>query len=502
MIHSFSLYQICSRNAYLFANNPAFIWDEGVVNYREFFKEVRQLASGMRAAGFTKGVRFVILSKNTYYFFSLIVASSILGSLVVPMNWRLTSEEIDNIIKDCEPTFLAVDKEFEEKGKEILRKNSFIKDIIYLSPPEAKGISYYDLLASKSVLKEEEVCCDDDLFIIYTIVNGEPRGAVLTQKNLIFSAIQTLTILHLNEKDGYLNLLPLFHIMGLNISFSILYAGGKNVILPFFEVERSLQLIEEHGLSILGSFPPILSKLLDGMASGNFNINSLKYVLGVEQSQIIQQWEQKTNSTFWTLYGQTETTGYITLSPFKECPGSAGRVGPLMEMKIFDDNDNELPFGEKGEIVVRGPLVFKGYWRQEGLTKHMFRNGWHHTGDLGCLDDRGYLSFLGRKPEKEIIKSGGENVSPFEVEEVILTHPAVKEVVVIGVPDPEFGEGIKAICVLEKGKQLTKEKLQKFVASKIASYKKPRYVQFVESLPKKGDRIDREGVKQQYGKEG
>lgn len=157
--------------------------------------------------------------------------------------------------------------------------------------------------------------------------------------------------------------------------------------------------------------------------------------------------------------------------------------------------------GETGEIVVQGPLVFHGFWRQSAYNERIFRNGWHHTGDLGCVDAQGRLWFKGRKPEKELIKPGGENVYPAEVEAAILAHEAVAEAAVIGVPDPQFGEGVKAVCVLETGETLTPEALAEFVASRIARYKKPRYVAFVDALPKQADgTIDREKVKALYGK--
>jgi long-chain acyl-CoA synthetase len=156
--------------------------------------------------------------------------------------------------------------------------------------------------------------------------------------------------------------------------------------------------------------------------------------------------------------------------------------------------------GKPGEIVIRGPLVFQGYWKQDELTQHVFREGWHHTGDLGRLDEEGYLFFVGRKAEKELIKPGGENVYPVEVEKVILQHPGVQEVSVIGVPDPKFGEGIKAVCVLKPNGKLSEQDLIDFVAERIARYKKPRYVSFVDTLPKREDgSIDREKVKEMYG---
>ncbi len=181
--------------------------------------------------------------------------------------------------------------------------------------------------------------------------------------------------------------------------------------------------------------------------------------------------------------------------------GSAGKIGMLTKIRIVNDKEEEVPPGEIGEITVQGPLVFQGYWQAEQANRHTFRNGWHHTGDVGVLDKDGYLWFKGRKPEKELIKPGGENVYPAEVEEVILQHTDIAEVSVIGVPDPQFGEGVKAVCVLKHGKTMSEKDLISFVADRIARYKKPRYVAFTESLPKTSDgKIDREKVKQLFGK--
>jgi long-chain acyl-CoA synthetase len=192
--------------------------------------------------------------------------------------------------------------------------------------------------------------------------------------------------------------------------------------------------------------------------------------------------------------------GFTSICRNSERPGSAGRPGPLVDLKIVDEFDREVEMGKPGEILIRGPLVFQGYWDEVELTKYTFREGWHHTGDMGRLDEEGFLWFVGRKAEKELIKPGGENVYPVEVEKIILEHPYIQEVSVIGVPDPKFGEGIKAICVLKPNAKLTEQELIDFVAGKIARYKKPGYVDFVTALPKRGDgSIDRIAVKAMYG---
>jgi len=203
-------------------------------------------------------------------------------------------------------------------------------------------------------------------------------------------------------------------------------------------------------------------------------------------------------AAFYSLYGQTEAMP-VSGGDSAEKPGSIGRPAVLTRVALFDDLDREAPSGTPGEICVRSPAVFQGYWNLEAETAYAFRDGWHHTGDMGRLDEDGFLWYGGRKPEKELIKPGGENVYPAEVEKVLLTHDAVAEVSVIGVPDPEWGEAVKAVCVRKSGKAVSAQELIDFVAGKIARYKKPRYVVFVESLPKTtGGTIDRDEVKKAY----
>ena len=187
------------------------------------------------------------------------------------------------------------------------------------------------------------------------------------------------------------------------------------------------------------------------------------------------------------MYGQTETSCVATYGRYDDRPGSAGRVIALADVRLVDDDDRPVAAGEVGEIVMKGPMVFKGYWNLPEDTARTLRNGWHHTGDLGRFDADGFLLYAGRKAEKELIKPGGENVYPAEVEKAILEHPCVAKTVVFGVPDPKWKEGIKAVCVLTPGAALTAEELIRFVGDRIASYKKPQYVQFVDDLPELAD---------------
>jgi long-chain acyl-CoA synthetase len=224
--------------------------------------------------------------------------------------------------------------------------------------------------------------------------------------------------------------------------------------------------------------------------------------MGLDTPETIEAYQKRTGGTFYSLFGQTETSCVVTMGPYSDRPGSAGRPVPFAYVQLLDDNDAVVPQGEVGEIAVKGPLVFQGYWNLPEDTEATFRNGWHHTGDLGRLDEDGYLWYSGRKPEKELIKPGGENVYPVEVEKVILLHPAVEKTVVIGVPDPKWKEAIKAVCQIKSGQNLTSEALIQFVGEQIARFKKPQYVEFVTEMPlTAAGEIDRQKVKELYGKQ-
>jgi long-chain acyl-CoA synthetase len=307
-------------------------------------------------------------------------------------------------------------------------------------------------------------------------------------------------LMGLSEKDVYLNTLPLFHMAGLTLAMGVFHVGGKNVVITRFDSSQTLNLIEKTRVTIIGSFPPILSKILESLVESNYDISSLRHIRGIEDLETIRKFKEKSRAEFWTAYGQTETAGAVTICPYFERVGSVGKSSPISKIKIVDEYDQTVGPNIEGEILVRGPLVFKGYWNEPEMTKHTLREGWHHTGDVGHLDDQGYLWFIKRKAEKELIKSGGENVYPKEVEEAIKKHPNIKEVAVIGIKDKEWGEAVKAICVLRAPETVTTQELIDFLADKIAKYKRPKYIEYVDALPTlKDGRLDREKIKTLYG---
>jgi acyl-CoA synthetase (AMP-forming)/AMP-acid ligase II len=419
---------------------------------------------------------------------------------MVPINARLTAEEIRHILADAEPVLFIFEAEFDKLLPELASGCGSVKELIVFGDGGGTRTAFDSFLGHRAG-EATAVADGDPLVIIHTAaIQGKPRGAMLTHRNLVACSIHAIAALGLTCDDAYLNILPLFHIAGLMAALTVLHAGGRKLLIAKYDPVAAGRMIDREKVSFIGNFPPLLTQLLDAQAAGACSLTALRHVLGVELPDTVKRFEKLGSGRFWLAYGQTETMGLTCFCSNVEKPGSAGRPGPLVDMRIADDADCEVGPGKPGEIQLRGPLLFAGYWGAQELTDHTLRGGWHHTGDIGRLDEEGFLWFVGRKAEKELIKPGGENVYPAEVEKVVLEHSGIREVAVIGIPDPKFGEGIKAVCVLKDGARVSGQELIEFVGGRIARYKKPGTVEFVDALPKTGDgSIDRARVKALYG---
>ena len=497
-LRDFTIHDMFKRNAKLFRNETAVLQEDTEIAFGDLFEKAKAVTGWLRDKGIGKGDRIAVLTKNCHQFFTLMGGIAASGGIMVPINFRFSAEEIGYVLSDVDPVLLFFDPDFEKTISGL----PLPMECVALGPTEGNFTPFDTLLTH--LPRDAVVLRDGDPFMIMhtAAVQGKPRGAILSHQNLIASSIQTSSTMALTPQEIYLNILPIFHIAGFVMALSVMQSGGKNVILSKFDAKLAGKMIDRLGVTLIGNFPPILAQLLDAQSAGGATLRSLRRVAGVELPETIKRYEALGHGRFWPAYGQTETMGWTCLGCHSERPGSAGRPGPLVDLRIVDEFDREVDAGKPGEIVIRGPLVFQGYWKEEELTLQTLREGWHHTGDMGCLDDEGYLWFVGRKSEKELIKTGGENVYPVEVEKVILEHPGVHEVSVIGVPDPKFGEGVRAVCVLKSGIQLSEKDLIDFVAARIARYKKPGSITFVGTLPKRSDgSIDRGKVKALYGED-
>ena len=504
-LYDFTFFDLINRNASSFGNRPAWfeVDDQRCLTFSQVKTEVEKLACGLQNFGLQKGERIGVLGKNSLEYFLLYGAAAAVGAIVLPVNWRLSADEVCFNLSDCEPKLLFVDGEFQELIEKNRNKLPSVDHYFNLMLNGGGFESFDSLKGESDGFVPVDVASDDGFVIIHTAaVAGRPRGALLSHGNVLCADMHWHYCFGMTSKDVHLNFLPLFHVGGLFMVTNSFHAGSLNVNMSKFDAGKAVALIEEKQVSVLFDFSPILSSILEEQEKFGGDLSSLKTVAGLDTPETIEKFQTKTGGTFYCMYGQTETSCVATYGRYDDRPGSAGRVIPLADVRLVDDYDNPVPLGEAGEIVMKGPMVFKGYWNLPEDNAYTFRNGWHHTGDLGRFDDDGFLFYAGRKAEKELIKPGGENVYPAEVEKVVLEHPAVKETVVIGVPDPKWKEGIKAVCLLESGQTLEALDLIRFVGERIASFKKPQYVEFIDKMPALDDGSpDRAAVKEMYGGE-
>jgi long-chain acyl-CoA synthetase len=502
-LYDFTVYDFICRNAQIFADRESIVFNDVRLTHKQFKDKCDQIAAGLIKAGVAKGDRLGVVAHNCDEFMILYGAAAKMGAIVLPVNWRFQQEEIEYVLNDCSPRFAFAGPDYHQAMKEALPKCNSIEKCYSIGGGDQSDefIPFAELYSQEGADEEFDIPADAGFVIMHTAaVAGRPRGALLSQGNVVAANYPTLVDTGMGPDDCHICILPLFHVAGLSLSMATMHAGGKNVIVERFDPELTLKLIQQEKGTTFFHFAPILSKLLEKYKEGDFDLSSLRHIRGMDSPEnILAFCEVAPNVKVGTGFAQTEAMG-VSGGPAEERPGSAGRPTIISKVRLFDDYDREVPAGTPGEICVRSPAVFLGYWGRDEDTTHTFRNGWHHTGDVGRFDEDGFLWYVKRKAEKELIKPGGENVYPAEVEKVILEHDAVAEVSVIGVADQQWGEAIKAVVVLNPGMSLESDELSEFVASKIARYKKPKYVDFVDALPKTNDgEIDRDQVKKNHG---
>jgi long-chain acyl-CoA synthetase len=505
-LRDFTLFDIVERNARLHPDRLAFAFDGKRITHADYLARVERLAAGLARAGIAPGDRIAILSQNNLEFVDLYGAAARLGAIVVPINWRLSAEEIAYVAADAAPKIVIADQGNQPLLQGAQQKLPMVAHWYGIGGSAAPFVPYAELMEVGAKGGRAGVPysnADAGLVMIHTAaVGGRPRGALLSHANLIAASVQLLHYWSLTPDDVNLGVLPLFHVAGLGMLLASQYAGGANLVTPKFDAGAALAVIQSERVTMLAEFPPILTTLLDAAEGRPADLTSLRIATGLDSPETMARFERLCpQARFWSVFGQSETSGFVTTGRFRDKPGAAGKPTLLATVAILDDADKPVAIGEVGEIAVRGPTVFKGYWNCDADTAFTFRNDWHHTGDQGAFDAEGYLWYKGRSPAKELIKPGGENVYPAEVEREIAAHPAIAEVVVLGVPDAQWGEAIKAVCTFKSGQTATAEQVIDFVGGRIARYKRPKYVEFVSAMPKTAaGAIDRIKVKEAHGR--
>lgn len=502
-VRDLTWFDIVARNGRTRPDGPALLFEGERISNGDALARAETLAGGLAAAGIGPGDRVALVSANRPETMDLLAAVARLGAILVPVNWRLSPEEVAFVLGDVAPAIVVAEPDHAPA----------LRACMATLPPETGWFLFdeaeapfrpFAALASGSVSAPPAMATrsDEPFVIIHTAaVGGQPRGAVLSHANLVAHNVQLAQAWSLSPADVALVGLPLFHVAGLGLAMALVQAGGASVLMRRFEPAAAADAIAAQGVTVLCEFAPMLAGILDAADEGGRDLGSLKAVWGLDAPETIARFEETCpGARFWAGYGQSETSGYVTFAPHAERPGSAGRATPLALVEILDEDGRPAATGEVGEIAVRGPLVFGGYWNRPGEADATVRAGWHMTGDMGRLDHDGYLLYAGRSPAKELIKSGGENVYPAEVERALRDHPEIEAAVVIGVPDPRWGEIVRAVCVRRPGSGLTEAELIDFVGGRIARFKRPKAVRFVDALPLGGTgAVDRARVKAEHG---
>ena len=501
--HAFTVYDLLVRGAALHRDAPALIQGPRQWSFGDLLERADRLASGLAGLGLSKGDRICILAQNDAGYVDLYGACARQGIIAYPINWRLTAPEVERVLERAAPVMMVADASTLPVVGEWPRTKRGVAHWYQLgeAPPAPGFTALSSLYRDGASPPVADVDGDDPFAVISTAaVDVIPRGAVLTHANMVTASLVVGQSLGFTAVDRYLLALPLFHITALGNLVAHLHAGGACVLVARYDAEEAVRLIDAHRITHVSDFPPVLISLLDAAQKLGSKLPSLKHVSGLDAPPTIQRLHEETQAQFWTGFGQSETTGFVSIQRVRDKPGAAGRPIPVCRVRLVDDYDREVPTGTPGEIVVRGPVVFQGYFGQPDVTAYTLRNGWHHTGDVGRFDDEGWLYYVRRKPEKELIKPGGENVYPAEVESVIVQMDGVAAACVYGIPDVKWGESIKAVVEVRPADRYTAQHVIDFVGSKIARFKRPHAVAFTDALPRTADgAVDREAVKARWG---
>lgn len=471
------------------------------LNYAQFNARSNRMANALYKLGLKQGDNVALLQYNYPEMLESMFACFKAGCGAVPINWRLHPKEFAFIMDHSEAKAAVLSPEFNEAILEVRDRIPNVRSLITLGNAEGELLDYEAVLSRESNDFEDTVVHPDDLaWLFYTSgTTGLPKGAMLTHRNLLAMTMNFYADIcpGFGPDDVILHAAPLSHGSGC-YALPNVGKGAANIILESksFDPELIFKTIQEYRVTNMFAAPTMIKLMVDSPAVDQYDHSSLKSLNYGGAPMLVEDLKQamsKLGPCLVQLFGQAESPMTITYLPHQDhvqagSPeqmkrlSSAGMPRTDVEVKIFDPDENELPPGETGEIVTRSDLVMKGYWRNPEATADTLKNGWLHTGDMGYLDDGGYLFIMDRS--KDMIISGGENIYPREIEEVLIRHPAVREVAVIGVPDTKWGEAIKAVVSLNAGESASEEALIHFCRDHIASYKKPKTVDFVKELPK------------------
>jgi fatty-acyl-CoA synthase len=512
ILHQQSLADLLRRTARRVPGKSAIRCGDTVWTYREFDEVCGRLARGLREQGIGPGDRVAILSRNSHAFAALRFALARIGAVLVPVNFMLNAEEIAFILRSSGVVALAVGPDFVAVGVAAAARETKVTMMLWLpgetaSAPPAAMRSFDDLCACQDVDAPVEVDGRSLAQIVYTSgTESLPKGAMLTHEAVIWQYVSCIVEGGMAADDVMLHALPLYHCAQLDVFLGpAIYLGATNIITSLPRPEVILPLIAEHKITSFFAPPSVWISLLRSPLFDATDLSSLQkgyYGASIMPVEVLRELQRRLPAVrLWNLYGQTEIAPLATvLKPEDQLrkAGSAGKPVLNVETRVVDDALRDVQPGEVGEIVHRSPQLLQGYFNEPEKTEQAFAGDWFHSGDLATVDAEGYITVVDRK--KDMIKTGGENVSSREVEEAIYQLPQISEVAVIGLPDPRWIEAVTAVVVVKAGLAIDEAAIVGHCREKLAHFKVPKRVIVADSLPKNpsGKLLKRE-LRARYG---
>ena len=501
-------------------DREAIIFEGNRWNFADLADRSNRLANALAEMGVGQGDKVGMLQVNCNECIEVYFATAKLGATYVPLNFRARAEELEFMINFSEASALFLGQRYVKMVNAMREKIPGMKNLVSVEGPAEGMLEYESVIAEAD---PEEVFTDiddnDTSILMFTAgTTGQPKGVMLTHDNLATYVLNNVSPADPDIEEKNILTVPLYHIAGMQAVLAAVYGGRTLVVQRQFDPSDWMTLVETESVTRAMMVPTMLKQLMEHEEFPERNLSSLQVITygaaPMPVEVITKAIEVFPGTRFINAFGQTESASTITmLTPedhvIEGTPGeraiklkrlgSIGRALGDTEVKIFDEDGSEQPVDEVGEIVARGPRVMKGYWKADEATNNTIRNGWLYTGDIGYMDEAGYIFLSGRA--KDIIIRAGENISPEQVEATLHSHPAIDEAAVIGVPDPQWGETIRAIVALKAGAQASEADIIEHCRGQLASFKKPESVIFVDSLPRNPlGKVLKRVLREEYGK--
>jgi acyl-CoA synthetase (AMP-forming)/AMP-acid ligase II len=516
--------EITRKALSLYGKKEALVCGGRRFSYRDFDTRVTALCHLLHAHGIKKGGKVALLLPNCHRFMECYFAAAHLGAASVPINYRLSPRDIAYILNDSESTVLIADRGFAHLVAPALEAGGRrIETVVWTGVGDDRplkiieGVDYEEGLGGSppAIRAEDDVQEDSIAQLYYTSgTTGRPKGVILTHKNICTHALGAIAELHLTDRDRWIHVAPMFHLADAWATWAITWVGGTHIFVNSFEPSAVLETMEHEQVTITNMIPTMLNLLVNHPDAKRQAYSSLRVLLS-GGAPIAPEVVKKLVTTFRCdyiqTYGMTESSPYLTMSILKDhlaglpdeeqlkIKAKTGREFIAVQLKVVREDGMEVARDEQevGEIIVKGDIVTPAYWKLPEETEKTIKDGWLYTGDLAIMDAEGYVTIVDRK--KDMILTGGENVYSTEVENVLYMHPAILEAAVIGVPDENWGEMVKAIVVLKQGMDATEDEIIDFCKERLARYKAPKSVEFLEALPKTGPgKIAKRELREKY----